>query len=220
MPIQNEKIICYANISSVNSPKGVTDEEMARFFHATLGSRAENIVNIVIDRENPYTLNCFNRNGFYEAINAVKNGEANLLVIPSITMISDDYMTVMKLLYDLQKEYGCTTDILCEEINTSDEKWTEKISFYEIAQSTKKKIQAKKRNMLAQYSSVNQLSKKSYAVPFDIDYEIFRNADCFAKINGLSFDNVLHRLLAAVTVPEYERHLKIILELEEENEAK
>lgn len=219
MSSQNEKIICYANIGSFNSPKGVTDEDMVRFFHATLGTRAEGIVNVIIDRENPYILNCFNRKGFDQVIKAVRKGEANLLVIPSITMISDDYMTVMKLLYDLQKEYDCITEILCEEIITSDEKWTEEISFYEIAKSTKKKIQAKKRKMLALYSSVNKSSKKSSAVPFDIDYEIFRNADCFAKINGLTFEHLLYRLLDAVIVPDYEKHLKIILELEEEDEC-
>lgn len=118
----------------------------------------------------------------------------------------------------MQKEHGCITDFICEEINTSDEKWAEKLSFYEIAQSTNKKIKAQKRKMLAQFSTVNKLSKKSSAVPFDIDYDIFHQVECFAKINGLTFDTVLHRLLAAVTIPEFERHLKIILELEEEDE--
>lgn len=218
MSNENEKIICYANIGSFNSPKGVTDEDMVRFFRVALGSRAENIINIVVDRENPYTQNCFYRKGFNEVINSIRNGNANLLVIPSVTMVSENYMTVMQLLYDLQRGHNCNTEFLCEEINTVDEKWTEKYSFYEIAQSTIKKIKAKKRKMLAQFSSVNNLSEKTSTVPFEIDYDSYRQVECFAKINGLTFEGVLYRVFEAVTIPEFERHLKIILELEEEDE--
>lgn len=54
-----------------------------------------------------------------------------------------------------------------------------KFSFYEITQSMNKRIKTKKRKMIALFSSVNNLTKSSFAVPFDIDYEIFRHADSF-----------------------------------------
>lgn len=52
-------------------------------------------------------------------------------------------------------------------------------------------------------------------IPKQHIYALF---NCFAKINGLTFEHLLYRLLDAVIVPDYEKHLKIILELEEEDE--
>ena len=205
--MESKKIICYANLNSFNSPKGITNQHMRNFFEHYFedGSprRARNveIIEVVVDHclgERPLT----RRPGWKRVMELCALQHVDCIVVPSAQMLDPSMVSLVDLSKELDCKYRTKLIFLLENITEVGEQFAHAIQFYATILSAQKFQRTNADSLRRMFYEATGLEGEASAVSVRVEYEIYDLADEVARRYGDGIDTLVRYLLQFAADPE------------------
>ena len=195
------KVICYANLNSLNSPENITDEQMKAFFTAYINNPEIEIIDVIIDR---YTPDVFfaHRDGWKRISKLCSSEKIEAIVVPSSRMLATPIHDVIRMNIEINKQYGCGVCYLYEKLCSIDDDYDKQLQFFMITEDDIKRRKKREIEMRSTFAEVTGIKDGSCAIPVFIDAPQYRKVEEFAYPYGVDVDKILKWFFDAIVEPK------------------
>ena len=204
------KTLCYANLNSFNSAEGITDEQMQKFFERQFNDMSGKVVDVIIDRYND-DVSLEKREGWAKVIQACRDERTDLIVVPSITMLTVAPGEVISIVEDMKHDFRIDFYFIRENISTSKEEYRMGLQFHLVILQEYMQIRKKEEALRELFKEVTGMASEPSAVPVLVDKEQYDKAHQLAHCYGMSVRELVSALLTFSTIPQnkvaFEEHI-------------
>lgn len=198
--MDSQKIICYANLNSFNSPKGVTDSHMQQFFNSYYQESNAEIVAVFVDHSRD-TTTLQNREGWKKLKQICKEQKVDCIVVPSLKMLGGAINDLINLSKEFDYKYGTSFYIMHEDIGGSDDRFRLLLDYHATLMYEQDLLKKNELKMREKFYNATGLNGEQSAVPVLIDYDLYHAAEAKAKEFGDSVDALVHYHLQFASDP-------------------
>ena len=200
-----KRVICYANLNSMNSPDNITDEHMQKFFVEAL-TRMPNrsgleVVDIITDRYTP-DVHYMSRDGWKKVLSTCKTDSIDFVVIPSVSMMAKGMIEIVRLFQYMRESYDCDVHLLYEGISSSDKDSDVHVQYFLMTEEYKEKLKKNERKLRGNFYDATQINREISAVPVLIDNKIYEKVEKFAGDFGVNTQTILNWFFEVLVKPE------------------
>lgn len=198
-------VICYANLNSLNSPEGITDEHMKAFFTAYIDNPEIKIIDVVIDRCAPSVFFA-HRDGWKKIGTICSKEEIDLIIVPSAKMVSTPIFDVINTNLEIEKQYGCGVCYLYENLCTTDAAYNLELQIFSLIEKEMEQHNKGEIRMRSVFVETTGITDKNSAIPILFDAPQYRKVEEFARPYGANVEQILKWFLDAIVEPKnYEK---------------
>lgn len=195
------KVIGYANLNSFNSTSEVTEEHMRSFFEGENSDGIGEIIDVVIDRYKD-EIPCSQRDGWNKVVEACKNNQVSLIVVPAIAMLSVSPIDVLRIAREFKDAYHVDFYFMLEEIGTENDDDIVGLHVQTKLWEEKERQIKTERSMRKLFRRVTGKDDRPSAVPVYVDDEQYAKLEKVSHAYGLSTREVISALFTFAIVPQ------------------
>lgn len=201
--MDSQKIVCYANLNSFNSPREITDDHMDKFFRAYYQESNVEILDVIVDHSKDATA-LQNRKGWNKAKYLCKEKKVDYIVVPSLNMLGSAVGDLFSLSKELDYKYGTAISIIYEDITGKEDRFRHLVEFQTTLLYNQEMLKKTARKMREIFYKATGLEGEGSAERIPIEYDLYRKAEAKAKEYGDSVDTLVRYLLQFATDPANE----------------